>query len=342
MSEPRPSSRDIHLGAAAVLIFLAAFAYLGKKQVQSIRRFVRENPYTTLARKLNGLPNREWCDDNQARHRLYASSVVDRFGDDIRALWKDRGSGGQPKFSLLDLGVVKLRVNPKAAPGEGFDSSSWSWDEAYGLISRTQADPDSKENLDRWRDIDSMVRFLMEKDYSRLVHGRKFLPPDVTEHQFRPNPSVARRGKHEFTVKLDPGDFRGHEAALARILETEWQGGRYRVKIEWVDAGAYRLLAHSDTSRSFVDHRQHVMDIANLAWTKTVAHELGHVLGFDDHYYNVWNARNCYYSQESRLGDIMSNSERGVVTLRHWEILNHAYPWKAEALQLPFTYVYGK
>jgi hypothetical protein len=165
----------------------------------------------------------------------------------------------------------------------------------------------------------------------------------VTEHQFRPNPGVARTGEHEFTVQLDPGDFQGHEEVLRRLLEQEWQGDGYRVRVQWVSGGnAYRLRAHFDSNRSFVNHRTRTLEIANLAWTKTVAHELGHVLGFDDHYYNVWNGRNCYYSQESRLGDLMSNSEHGAVTSRHWEVLRHAYPWRGEPLKEPFRYVYGK
>jgi hypothetical protein len=174
------------------------------------------------------------------------------------------------------------------------------------------------------------------------VLGKKFLAPELTEHQFRPNPNVTRTGAHEFTVQLDPGDFRGHEKILQNILEEEWRSSGYRVKIAWVDHGAYKLLAHRDSSRSFVNHKTRVMDIAHLAWSKTVAHELGHILGFDDHYYNVWNGRNCYYSQQSRLGDLMSNSEHGSITARHWELLDKAYPLRGAGPKEPFLYFYGK
>jgi hypothetical protein len=78
--------------------------------------------------------------------------------------------------------------------------------------------------------------------------------------------------------------------------------------------------------------------IANLAFTGTVAHEFGHVLGFADHYYSVWNDRNCYYSQSSGTGDIMSNSDRGLVTARHWEILEKAYPLSGAAPGKSFPY----
>ncbi|HEY8278709.1 MAG TPA: hypothetical protein VIH99_03750 [Bdellovibrionota bacterium] len=331
--------RTVLLAFAAMLL-VAAFAYLGARALQKYRVEEAQRIYTRVAQKINGEPSREWCDDHTGKYRLYASQVVDRFRDDIKALWSGRKGEGEPKFGLLDLGVIKLRINPKAAPGKGFDSSAWSWDEAYGLIRKTQVDPEQPENVERWRDVDSMVRFLLEKDYARVVLKRKFLPPEKTPHQFRPTAAVRRTGPREFTVLLDPGELRGHEEPLRRLLETEWQGGGYHLKVNWSGTAVYRLRTHRNSSRSYVHHGSHSMEIAHLAWTKTVAHELGHVLGFDDHYYNVWNARNCYYTQESRLGDIMSNSERGAITLRHWELLDKAYPWKAEPLREPFSYLF--
>jgi hypothetical protein len=341
MSEP--ASSDIHIAAFFLVAVGVALVIFSTDEVRKFRDFERAHPYTMLARKLNSAPNREWCDDNEAAHRLYVSGVVDRFTPEIRALWKERNGGNEPTFSLLNLGVAQLRVNPKAAPGQGFDSSAWSWDEAYGLIQRTQSEPDAPDNIDRWRDVDSMVRFLIEKDYSRLVYGKKFKEPELTEHQFRPNPGVVRVSEHEFTVQLNPGDFKGFENVLGRVLEQEWQGNGFHVRIQWMEGkGAYKLRAHFDSNRSYVNHRTRTLEIANLAWTKTVAHELGHVLGFDDHYYNVWNSRNCYYSQESRLSDLMSNSEHGAVNSRHWEILNDAYPWQKEPRKGLFNYFYGK
>jgi hypothetical protein len=330
-----------HLAAFACLALLLAFSWLGKTALERYKLDQKENPYTHLARQLNAYRVREFCDGEQAKRRIYVTSVVDRFRAQLQGLWGERGTGGEPRFAVIDLGVAKLRVSPRTVPQEGFDSSAWSWDEAYGLIQRTQADPGSPENKERWRDVDSMVKFLLEKDLSRQVYGKKFLPPDLTQHQFRPNPDVRRTGARELTVTIDSGDFRPHEDTLRKILEAEWQGQGWKVRVRWAQ-GAYRMLAHSDSSRSFVNHRKRTMEIANLAWTKTVAHELGHILGFDDHYYNVWNGRNCYYTQESRLADIMSNSEKGGLTARHWEILDRAYPWKAQGPKEVFSYTYGK
>lgn len=331
-----------HLFALILAALTAGLALFGGQELREFRERERERPYAALARQLNEHRAREACDDQLAKKRYYAAAVLDRFRREIQALWQARDGKSEPQFTLLDLGVIKLRRNPKAPPGKGFDSSAWSWEDVYGLIQRIQSDPGNKETGDRWRDVDSMVRFLLEKDYLRIVKGKKFPVPELTEHLFRPNPDVARTGPREFTVRLDPGAFRGHERALAAIFEDEWRSFGYRVKVLWTESGSYRLLAHFDSNRSYVNHKRRTMEIAHLAWTKTVAHELGHILGFDDHYYNVWNARNCYYQQESRLGDLMSNSEHGVITARHWEILDRAYPWKGERRQEPFAYVYGK
>lgn len=334
--------RDEHLVALATAAALSAFVYLGQREQRDHIREWNARPYTRAARFLNQHRSREECDRQQASYREFVASVVDRYRLEINDLWSERGSGGQPKFALLDVGLIKLRVNPKTEPKAGFDSSSWSWDEAAALIRRTQQDPGHADNKQRWRDVDSMAKFLLEKDVARQLYGQKFLPPDITQHQFRPNPDVRRTGPREFTVSIRPGTFRGHEDTLRRLLEEEWQGDGWRGRIDWSNKAAYSMLAHTSSSRSLVNHRTRTMEIANLSWTKTVAHELGHVLGFDDHYYNVWNARNCYYSQESRLGDIMSNSEKGKLTKRHWEILDQAYPWRAEGPKAIFTYTYGK
>lgn len=332
-----------HLVAAWVLLCLSVFVYFGKTELDRYQSLQRTRPYSSMAKRLNDHRSREFCDETLAQRRHTTALVVDKFREELKDLWNKRGSGGEPKFALIDLGVAKLRVSPKVALQKGFDASAWSWDEAYALIQRTQLDPGAKENAERWRDIDSMVKFLLEKDVGRQIYGKKFLAPDLTQHLFRPNPNVQRTGPMAFTVTLQIGDFRGHEQTLARLLENEWQGQGYTVKMKWGEGPElYRMEAHSTSSRSFVNHAKRNMVIANLAWTKTVAHELGHILGFDDHYYNVWNARNCYYSQESRLADIMSNSEKGGLTPRHWEILDEAYPWRKQGPNQPFFYTYGK
>lgn len=330
---------------AILVVTLAAalgLAYAGKRY-RSRQVPDQPHPLTLIAEKIGTGTARGWCDDHQARRRVYAAQVVERYRNEIANLWRTREQGPEAPVPTVSLGSIRLRLSEeKKEKLLEYDDSSWSWEEVYGLIQKTQNDTLDPAKLHSiWRDIDSMTAYLLEKDYSRTVLGRKFVRPEKTEHQFRPNGAVERTGRKEFTVALDAGEFAGHEQVLAGIITKEWQGSGFRIKIRWVQKlpNAYRFEANLRSGRTYVNHQRHAIVLENLAWTKTVAHEFGHVLGFDDHYYSVWNDQNCYYTQLARNGDLMSNSQRGHVQPRHWEILGQAYPWKA-AVAKPFIYVF--
>lgn len=284
-------------------------------------------PYEFVARRL-GERGEDFCDRENARTRLYLSRVIDLMRPRIRALWNGRKGEEFPQFKMEAVGPVFLRVSEPGRFEQGFDDSHWSWEEAAATYYRTQTDPAHPDTNQRWRDLDTEVRFLLERDVGRILRGRKYLPPERTPHAFRPSMAVRRKGKKAFVVRLDAGDFSGAEKKLEKIFSSSWSSPEGRVEVEWVrnDPAAYRLRADFGSSRSYVNHGNKSLVIANFAFTRTVAHELGHVLGFADHYYSVWNDRNCYYTQKSRLGDLMSNSEKGVVTATHWKILEKAYP----------------
>ena len=141
---------------------------------------------------------------------------------------------------------------------------------------------------------------------------------------------------------MDPGEFREVKNDLKKIIEKEWKGKKYRVKVRWLEKNptAYKFVAHSDSSKSITNHTQKTIYVANYSPEKTIAHEVGHVLGFEDHYYDVWHEKNCYYTQEFRIADIMSDSSAGSVMDQHWVVLDKAYPFKKAALNTPFSYVF--
>jgi hypothetical protein len=298
------------------------------------KNFNAEHPLSLMAEKINAGSHREWCDDQVDAHRRYVTAVMDRFRPQIKGLWQSRDQKPGEAVPTISIGKILLRISQPEKhdptnPWREFDDSSWSWEEAYGLIKKTQDDFLNPSALRlAWRDADSISLYLLEKDYARAQLGRKFETPELTEHQFRSNPAVLRTGPKEFTVLLDAGEFAGYEKVLEKILSDEWRGLGYSVKIRWVKANelAYRFEANLSSGRTYVNHARHAIVLENLAWTKTVAHEFGHVLGFDDHYYSVWDSQHCYYTQKARNSDLMSNSQRGGITARHWELLDQAYP----------------
>lgn len=285
-----------------------------------------EGPYGMVSLRLNQLGHSA-CDAGVRENRLAISRVIDRFRPRIQALWEGIQAQEFPEHKMEQVGPIFVRLNERTEARNGFESSSWSWEDARAIYLRTQSDAGAPETKQRWRDLETAVKFLLERDVGRILRGRQYLSPEKTEHMFRPNPSVSREGR-DFVVKIDAGEFKGAEKKLEKIFGGAWASQGRKVKIRWVenDPAAYRMRAHFHSARSYVSHGERAMVVANFAWALTLAHELGHILGFADHYYTVWNDRNCYYTQESRLSDLMSDSQFGRITAEHWRILDAAYP----------------
>lgn len=321
-----------------VLLIICFFAitYTSKRYFVKTQE-VKARPFETAVRKLDVAKTKEWCDDQQSPHRIFVARVIDRFRPNIDELWRKRAPE-EYKDKLITLGPLRLRVVPAYSGGEEFDRTIWSWGDTYAKLQKTQSESDDK----LWIEVDLAAQHLLRNDRERLLGGKKFLPPDRAEHEFRPNKAVKRVGRKEFQVELDAGDFTGHERVLERYIEDAWRGMGYRVRVRWVKGlDAYRFVARTDSGRSITNHKEKTISIANYAPVRTLAHELGHVLGFDDHYYDVWHDKYCYYTQEYRRSDLMSDSSSGGVSKRHWELLDQAYPWKQTPEMQAFSYSYG-
>ncbi|MCO5142528.1 MAG: hypothetical protein M9962_05505 [Oligoflexia bacterium] len=331
------TTRDIFVG----FIFLCVLALLIFFTIVKIQE-IKDRKYVLarLAKQLNDTSASNWCDELVAKRRVALSKILDMYGQDIKKLWQTRKQGGNSKENLIRLGTIYLRKSAPEIQKYEIENSSWSWEEANNVLIRIQNNLQDKENKDRWRDFDTMVRFMLEKDILRIVRKLSFLPREKTVHQFRIEKTIKRKSKNEYLVSLNPGEFDKDKELLKELIENGWKSFGKKIRIEWVnDADSYKVVSNLNSSRSFVNHKKRIMVIANLASVKTVVHEFGHVLGFDDHYYTSWNNENCYYMQESRLEDVMSSSEKGSVTKTHWKILEKAYPLDG-TVSANFSYFY--
>jgi len=326
-------------GFLAILLLLLALSgkfYLFRSKPELL------GVYTKVASHINNR-SQDSCDRIAAERRVALARVVDKFQNHIQGVWKDRKSQDFPDWKVESVGPIFVRISKDKMHTQKFDSGVWSWEGAAGIYWDTQNKDEKEEVAQKWRDLDTSVRFLLEKDAQRVIRGREYLEPEKTKHNFLPNPkSVRRVGKKKLEVDLHAGDFEAAKEKVASIFEKEWSSKGYLLKIKWVPKGEgiYSLRANFRSGRSLVNHKAKVMFLANFAWTRTLAHELGHILGFDDHYYSIWNPKNCYYTQMSRLTDIMSNSEFGKVDSQHWQILEKAYPWRQASLKESFSYFY--
>lgn len=319
---------------------LGASGFLGFQWWKDRQKAV--GPYHWLAQQIER-EKKEKCDLSSSERRIGLSKMLDQHRNQIHALWKNRDGSAFPDFKMESVGPIFLRTSKEKSKDQEFEQSVWSWEESFGIFLRSQQKVDDPSVRQLWLDLDTSVKYLLEKDYFRVVKGKQYLEPELTEHQFRRLRAVKRISRQEIEVMLDPGEFRGFEKKIESILVRAWNTKHGKIRIVWgASPDAYRLVPHFQSGRSFVNHRTKEMRIANYAFTTTVAHEFGHVLGFDDHYYSVWNDTNCYYTQKSRLTDLMSNSEHGTVRKEHWDILDRAYPWNSDSGYEKFSYYFRK
>ncbi len=156
---------------------------------------------------------------------------------------------------------------------------------------------------------------------------------------FEPNATISRKDEKSIVLPLDPGileDVPGSKERLELLLEDFWSSPQLKIDVEWRSAKPgqpassqpYRFdFSLSAGERAFVDPASRTIRLSPEGSITTIFHEIGHVLGLPDRYYNVWDPQNCAYVLQSRPGDIMSKSERGQILESDWSLLDAEYPW---------------
>lgn len=118
---------------------------------------------------------------------------------------------------------------------------------------------------------------------------------------------------------------------LKKHFEPRWKAAGVSVNVNFVDKSAdsrpFALFVdYNPGGRAYVyqsDREMHLLPYTN---TPALAHELGHVLGFSDHYYTTWDPATCEYTVEYSDEDIMSNHMSGSATAEEIAWLIKTYP----------------
>ena len=173
-----------------------------------------------------------------------------------------------------------------------------------------------------------------EKDKREVI--LKFqdrLRQDIHRYLYRGNAPVIKLTEDQKTIlklALNPGSLKeGESKILEKSIEELWKNANTFLQVAWTtsDAGSnlFKVLFHLNEpgKRANTDPGDHSVNLYPGTRVRSVAHEVGHVLGFPDHYYTVWNEEKCSYTQYSITTDLMSDSQRGKVTDEEWvEMIN--------------------
>ncbi len=194
--------------------------------------------------------------------------------------------------------------------------------------------------------LDALTWFNKQRYYSALftkikqanIHSesepllkelRNAIQIDLSEFQIRKNTSITRKGP-ELTLPLYPGIFSDVTEALANYSEPIWSSRNLKLKITWAsrpdDSIFSLILGEHAGGRSYVSFKKQEVHLESDVRAKSIAHEIGHTLGFKDHYYTTWNGTECKYTTEYREDDLMSDAEFASVTDDEWQTLDSTYP----------------
>ena len=104
---------------------------------------------------------------------------------------------------------------------------------------------------------------------------------------------------------------------------------------------AFRIVIRNDGQAHFVNRNKRTITFLHRVSNGVIGHEIGHVLGFGDHYQLYWNQQNCAFQGRAFQRDLMSNVGFAHALPGHWNILNRAYPFthgKQVRNPRPFAY----
>ncbi len=140
------------------------------------------------------------------------------------------------------------------------------------------------------------------------------------------------------SLPIDGSNLSGVQRSIIKTyFEKVWTSPAARVILNWVSQDntpeAFKIILENQPGeRAYVNGKKKEIHLFPMMRIRSIAHELGHVLGIPDHYYLLWNANQCSYQYEVNLWDLMSDSTYGEVTADEWKmLLTHYAPTLANS-----------
>lgn len=296
-----------------------------------------ESSLGPLVVKIEAGDRRDGCEEKVREYRRAVAAAVDRAWPAIEA--RGTSLAEAPPYRRSRLGPTYVRerdIGPRASFEQqqrflrGWKTVERSWAGLAANVAALAFESDGGPIDEAWVVIARDARALASFDLARVALGtwrdaaRSSLPPQVLS----PNPGVERVGS-VLTVLLDPAAFDGEKVRLGRIIEGAWTSRALAVHVRWTSQSseprAHRLVSGRVAGEpSYVTDRLRQVHLAPDMPAAAVAHEIGHVLGFSDHYAKTYDANRCAYFEERDARDIMSDPE-GPVLPEHWTLLADAY-----------------
>jgi hypothetical protein len=149
---------------------------------------------------------------------------------------------------------------------------------------------------------------------------------DLSLFDIEANASVfIDEGKILLPLVLNPELLSGKET-FSSIVENIWSSSELKLKLVFDQTGedVFKVVFLNSSGRSRVNYVEKSLKLHQEVRSRSIAHEVGHVLGLYDNYFTQWRPTSCEYYYQYNPGDIMSEVY-GKVLPKHWETLKTVY-----------------
>jgi len=159
------------------------------------------------------------------------------------------------------------------------------------------------------------------------------LRQDYAQYAFVKSPHMRATAPGRYEVDLDAGDFADAKAAVKAYIEAVWKTETRSITVVFKDRAQFPDLFRLELQpgvggRSYVDYERRAVMLFPGVRSRAIAHEVGHVLGFPDVYFTIWDGETCTYGVRKNKQDLMSDPNSGAVLPAHWAELEKQYPFK--------------
>ncbi|RYZ98747.1 MAG: hypothetical protein EOP11_20275 [Proteobacteria bacterium] len=170
---------------------------------------------------------------------------------------------------------------------------------------------------------------------ARIAEFGLRLREDYGTYAFVKSPHVRATGPGQYEVAIDAGPFAEAAEETRAYIESVWRAPGRQVKVVFKSRAEHPdlfslKLEKGAGGRSFVDYGAKEVVLFPGVRATAIAHEVGHVLGFPDVYFTIWDGEACVYGTRKNKQDLMSDPNSGAVLDAHWQKLAEKYPLAVE------------